>query len=400
VTTLTPRHNTTATDGSPRGPAQGFLPTESKLDAGITFRAWDRTAGTAGGRADTTSNGGSTAFSVATETVGTYFETRLYRSFNPNAGLNVYTLEQEFNALTSSFGYQDRSTSSFSGFTVFLSPIPGLAMATLYRMYYGIQFNANGTETDMGYRYLTTDLNEASFLETLGPANKRPQRDGCYFREAGVGAGANVGSGIMAYIYTTQQPGTTQMTQVYRRDQVAKPTRLGGTQTQTTPVQQEIGDHVFTTKTAFETSQPGTWRIEANRGFVRELSPNVGGNQQPARRAATSLRLGNESSLLTASSSFPPPWIIFNESRLPLGSGLIPAVAGMFFDALTVVSNSGRSRSPTGLCADSTATRRCGAHIVASPLSEPRIVTSLGAAVTEITDTLFVRWDEFVDRLP
>jgi len=34
-----------------------------------------------------------------------------------------------------------------------MSPIPGVAMNPLYRMYYGTQFNADGTETDMGYRY-------------------------------------------------------------------------------------------------------------------------------------------------------------------------------------------------------------------------------------------------------
>ena len=33
---------------------------------GLTFRAWDQTTGTAGGTADTTTNGGSTAFSTAT----------------------------------------------------------------------------------------------------------------------------------------------------------------------------------------------------------------------------------------------------------------------------------------------------------------------------------------------
>jgi hypothetical protein len=149
-------------------------------------------------------------------------------------------------------------------------------------MYYGIQFNANGTETDMGYRYLTTDLNEAQTIETFGPADKRAQRDGCYFRELGV----NSGTAILGYIFQTQQPGTTQMFQLYRFDQVEKPTRLGGTQTLTTPLQQEIGDHVYTTKTAFEMSQAGSWRQEAARGFVRELSPNVGGSQQAARRAA------------------------------------------------------------------------------------------------------------------
>jgi len=37
--------------------------------AGVTFRAWDQTSGTVGGTADTTSNGGITAFSTAMETV-------------------------------------------------------------------------------------------------------------------------------------------------------------------------------------------------------------------------------------------------------------------------------------------------------------------------------------------
>ncbi len=38
------------------------------LATAITFRAWDRTSGTGGALADTTSNGGSTAFSTATDT--------------------------------------------------------------------------------------------------------------------------------------------------------------------------------------------------------------------------------------------------------------------------------------------------------------------------------------------
>ena len=36
----------------------------------ITFRAWDQASGTAGGNANTTSNGGTSAFSVATDTAG------------------------------------------------------------------------------------------------------------------------------------------------------------------------------------------------------------------------------------------------------------------------------------------------------------------------------------------
>jgi ELWxxDGT repeat protein len=54
-----------------------FVPTANwngSLDPGITFRAWDQTVGTAGGTADTTSNGGATAFSTATETASIQVE--------------------------------------------------------------------------------------------------------------------------------------------------------------------------------------------------------------------------------------------------------------------------------------------------------------------------------------
>jgi len=283
VTTLMPRHNDQATDGSTRGPAQGFLPLETRLDAGLTFRAWDRTAGSAGSRADTTANGGTTAFSSAAETVAVIFETRLFRSFNAAAQLNVYTLEQEFHALVNVFGYQDRSTSGFYGFTVLMSRVPGLSMSPLYRMYYGIQFNPDGTQTDMGYRYLTTDLNEAQSLETLGPADRRAQRDGCYFREIGV----NSGTAILAYIYATSQSGTVAMSQIYRTDLFPKDTRTGPPGTPVTgSVLQQQGDHVYTTRSAIEMAMPGTWRQESTRGFVRELAPGSGGSQQAARRAS------------------------------------------------------------------------------------------------------------------
>ena len=43
ISALTPHHEGT--------PAQGFIPLESKLTSGITFRAWDQTTGTAGQRA-------------------------------------------------------------------------------------------------------------------------------------------------------------------------------------------------------------------------------------------------------------------------------------------------------------------------------------------------------------
>jgi hypothetical protein len=294
--TLKPHHEGTV--------AQGFIPLESKLAAGLTFRAWDQTMGTALQRANTSINGGATAFSTATEDLATFFEARLWRSFNNNlslqgtdpatvpsqrAQLNVYTLEAEFESLVATQHYEDRSTSAHTGFTVFLSPLTGTPLGTagLYRLYYGVQFNDNGTldnltddtETDMGYRYLTSSPGEASLLEGMRPERKAPlpalpARQGAYFRELGV----NAGSAIVGYIHTTQQPGTLEMKQVYRTDSVGKPTRPRGTQEGSIPEllrQQEQGDHVYTTNTAFETSRPGAWRVEAVRGYVRELSPGL-----------------------------------------------------------------------------------------------------------------------------
>jgi hypothetical protein len=264
ISTLVPHHEGTVT--------QGFLPLESKLTAGLSFRAWDRTSGGAGQRGNAVSNGGGTAFSTATETVATYFEARLWRSFNTNALLNVYTLEAEFFALTANPTYQDRSFSQFSGFSVFLSPLtPSLGVSSLYRMYYGVQYNADRTETDMGYRYLTTNLAEAQILENQGPADKRQLRQGTYFRELGV----NAGTSITGYVFSDFQPGTNQFSQIYRTDLIGKPTRPPGTAEGSPPTTQrgqEIGDHVYTTSVNIEIARTGVWRVESTRGFVRELS--------------------------------------------------------------------------------------------------------------------------------
>jgi hypothetical protein len=288
-----------------------FLSVESKLDAGLTFRAWDRTTGTAGGRADTSTNGGSSAFSSATETSKVYFEVRLFRSFNPNASLNVYTLEAEFNALTGG-AFQDRSTSAYTGFTVLLSAVPELGTSALFRLYFGIQFNDDGTETDMGYRYLTSNAAEATFLESIGPASKRPQREGTYFRELGV----SDGTATIGYVFTTQQPGTSELTQIYRTDVVNKPTRPPGTSEGGTPTSfkpQENGDHVYTTNTAFETTKFGTWRIESTRGFVRELNPN------PVAGAATAAA-AESSELAPSVGSQPTPAPTSVRSALPVSA--------------------------------------------------------------------------------
>jgi Ca2+-binding RTX toxin-like protein len=47
---------------------QGNLNFNGLISDGLTFRAWDQTSGTAGSKVDTTSNGGPTAFSSATDT--------------------------------------------------------------------------------------------------------------------------------------------------------------------------------------------------------------------------------------------------------------------------------------------------------------------------------------------
>jgi hypothetical protein len=274
-----------------------FLSVGSMLTAGLTFRAWDQTTGTESTLANTTTNGGATAFSSALETSKVYFEVRLFRSFNPNASLNVYTLEAEFNALTGG-AFQDRSTDAFTGFTVLLSDVPELGTSALFRLYFGIQFNDDGTETDMGYRYLTSNAAEATFLEGIGPAAKRPQREGTYFRELGV----SDGTATIGYVFNTQQPGTSQLTQIYRTDNVNKPTRPPGTSEGGTPTSfkpQENGDHVYTTNTAFETTQFGTWRVESPRGFVRPL----GGSGIIA--PATSAGATSVGETLTAATSSP-----------------------------------------------------------------------------------------------
>jgi len=106
--------------------------------------------------------------------------------------------------------------------------------------------------------------------------------------------GVNNGTGITGYIYSTAQPGTSSMSQIYRTDKVDKATR-NSTTGATGTVLQDNGDHVYTTKAAFEMSlTPGRphiegvrtgWRQEIVRGFVRELSPNAGGAAAPARSA-------------------------------------------------------------------------------------------------------------------
>lgn len=57
-----------AADAGTRLQYEPFADTHGTLATAITFRAWDRTSGSNGGTADTTTNGGSTAFSTGTDT--------------------------------------------------------------------------------------------------------------------------------------------------------------------------------------------------------------------------------------------------------------------------------------------------------------------------------------------
>ena len=306
VSSLVPHHDGTIDSG--------FLPVDYNVPGALEFVAWDRSTGTNGGRANINSRGGVTAFSTDSEEIDLYFEARLFRHFNRNAALNVYTLEAEFNAIAAgnSPAFEDRSTDAWTGFTVLLSHVPGLNTTPLYRMYYGVQFNTNGTEIDMGYRYLTSNVAEAFILEQSGPEDKRPQRAGAYFRELGV----NAGTGILGYIYTIQQPGTQQMRQIYRTDIVQKPTRPPGTSEGSTPTSftpQENGDHVYTTNTAFETTKPGTWRVEDPRGFVRPLGGSgivapatpAGAASTPIARAASIINVSPATDLFNTGATGP-----------------------------------------------------------------------------------------------
>jgi hypothetical protein len=357
-----------------------FLAVGSKLDAGLTFRAWDQTSGIAGGRANTATNGGSSAFSATSETSKVYFEVRLFRSFNPNASLNVYTLEAEFNALTGG-AFQDRSTSAYTGFTVLLSPVPELGTSALFRLYFGIQFNDNGTEVDMGYRYLTSNGAEAEFLESIGPTSKRPQREGTYFRELGV----SNGTATIGYVFTTQQPGTSELTQIYRTDVVNKPTRPpgtveGGTPTSFTP--QENGDHVYTTNTVFETTKFGTWRIESTRGFVRELNPNpVSGAATAAAMAEqgeSAPSVGSQTTPAPARARFAIPVAV--ESGVTSTTHLLPA-NGVTEHVARLVAIPSLTSALVG------PTPTTESIQVASAVSRPRSAESTSASVTTTTLT-------------
>jgi hypothetical protein len=320
--------------------------------------------------------------------------------------LNTYTLEQEFTALTTVFGYQDRSTSEYSGFTILMSQIPGVSTNSLYRMYFGIAFDSPlpGIQTDMGYRYLTTDLNEAITIEGFGPPEHRAERDGTYFREQGV----NSGTAILGYIYSTAQPGTSEMFQIYRTDLFDKDTRTGPPGTPATgTVQQQQGDHVYTTKSAFEMTmtpdrqhiegvQTG-WRQEASRGFVRELSAIAGGAAAPARSASVQ---SAPAETFSPTASVVGGWpLIRQDSSLDRLATQFATPDSRFFrtSGLTNVTN---SNPAWGASSWSSRMGRNAPVVQTSHVESICLRTQLGPDLAPATDTVFSQWQELVDSLP
>ncbi|MBI5756972.1 MAG: hypothetical protein HZA46_00475, partial [Planctomycetales bacterium] len=322
------------------------------------------------------------------------------------AELNTYTLEQEFNALVNVFGYQDRSTADYSGFTILMSPIPGVATSALYRMYFGIAFDSPtpGVQTDMGYRYLTTNLAEVNILESIGPEAHRAERDGFYYRELGV----NSGTGITGYIYTTLQPGTSEMVQIYRTDLFRKDTRTGPAGSLATGfVMQEQGDHAYTTKPTFEmTKSPGQqhiegsqrgWRQESPRGFVRELSPNAGGATGQARSASIM-----SASVETASST------LSGVGRTPIIGREISTdrLATQFSTPETPFSQTGRLMNaavstPVGRVLPRISQSRRDSYFDQTSNAGPTgHLMPWNSDLGPDTDTVFARWQEFADSLP
>jgi hypothetical protein len=158
------------------------------------------------------------------------------------------------------------------------------------------------------------------------------------------------GTATIGYVFTTQQPGTSELTQIYRTDNVNKPTRPPGTSEGGTPTSfkpQENGDHVYTTNTPFETTKLGTWRIESTRGFVRELTPSpVAGSATGASVAAVT---GAESIESTPSDYSPTtPALAGVRSALPVSaerrvtspSNLLPATGVTEYVARLVATTS------------------------------------------------------------
>jgi hypothetical protein len=277
-----------------------------------------------------------------------------------------------------------------AGFTILMSPIQGLRTLPLYRLYFGVAFNADGTQTDMGLRYLTTDLAEVRHLESLGSAGARESRSGTYFRELGV----NDGTGILGYIFATSQPGTVTMSQIYRTDLVTRSHRRGSDGPLVGSSLQEQGDHVYTTRPVFDMSRYGTWRQETVRGYVRELTVIATGSQQPARLAALH-RAIEVPTIATGRTGI-------LDSRVASLAAL-PAMLATARDVIVIdarpVSDRDRIVAARQRSAESTAVIAGPAelHDRSSRMRVHRRVTNESEA--RLVDSLFCQWSDLVEQL-
>jgi hypothetical protein len=93
--------------------------------AGITFRAWDQTSGSNGGTADTSSNGGETAFSIATETAS--LTVTAVNDAPDGADATVTMLEDElYTFAADDFGFTDtKDGNAFAAVTIASLPTAG-----------------------------------------------------------------------------------------------------------------------------------------------------------------------------------------------------------------------------------------------------------------------------------
>jgi hypothetical protein len=86
------------------------------IEAGITYRAWDITSGAAGGTANTTSNGGNTPFSTATDTAGITVYALNDAPLGGDAARSIDE-DQVYVFAASDFGFSDPGDSPANAFT-------------------------------------------------------------------------------------------------------------------------------------------------------------------------------------------------------------------------------------------------------------------------------------------
>lgn len=116
----------------------------------------------------------------------------MYRAYNPNANFHFFTTNRvQFDNAVSA-GYRDEH-SGVTGFSIFSSPAPG--STPLYRVY----------NFDKGYHYYTLNQAEKNGLIAASPQPGQP----------GFGRTGWRDEGVEGHMFTSQQPGTTEIYRLY-----------------------------------------------------------------------------------------------------------------------------------------------------------------------------------------